>query len=297
MGVYTICWTGSIWVAGGPSEISLAYSYDGINWYPSATTNTSTYFIVTNGKVIVAGGGSATYHIYTSTDGITWSPSDGLRAIVRDFYCLACNGTYFVAGGYPNNNAGSQVLAYSTDGVTWITTSISGSLEAGLVSGLTWNGSSWIAVCEYAPGAGNNFIYSNANPPSTWIATAVPLAPYTNKIAARRLQTTQPYTPLVRITTANVTGSTLTTTTTPAISSATYGTYYNITNSGMTGLGLPTTPTDTGAYWVLRNNTSAYLSLNLTNPSNLVSPLVIPPSNSTSIVVSGIGGNTGYILF
>ena len=65
----------------------------------------------------------------------------------------------------------------------------------------------------------------------------------------------------------------------------------------MTDLGLPTTPTDTGAYWVLRNNTTAYLSLTVTNPSNLTSPLVIPPSNSTTIVVSGNGGSDGYILF
>jgi len=66
----------------------------------------------------------------------------------------------------------------------------------------------------------------------------------------------------------------------------------------MTGLGLPATPAgDTGNYWVLRNNTTAYLSLTVTNPSNLASPLVIPPSNSSTIVVSGIGGNTGYILF
>ena len=289
--IYAICWTGSIWVAAGGS---LAYSYDGINWSLSEPVTTSALFVVSNGKVIVAGGYDPNdgYLIQTatSTDGITWTPSNGIRGRIRDLYDLACNGTYFVAGGF------SSVLAYSTDGVTWIQCTVSGSLASPLVSQITWNGSSWIAVCEYAS-SGTNFIYSNANPPLNWIATEVPSVPYPNGIAARRLQTTQPYTPLVRITTANVTGTTLTTITTPAISTATYGTYYNLTNSGMTALGLPTTPTDTGAFWVLRNNTASSLSLTLTNPSNLTSPLVIAPSISTSIVVSGIGGNTGYILF
>ena len=101
-----------------------------------------------------------------------------------------------------------------------------------------------------------------------------------------------------KLTIANVTGTILNGTTSPGITGSTYGTYYNITNSGFTGLGLPTTPVgDTGNYWVLRNNTTSYLSVTVTNNSNLPNPLVIPPSNSSTIVVSGVGGSTGYILF
>jgi hypothetical protein len=100
-----------------------------------------------------------------------------------------------------------------------------------------------------------------------------------------------------RIKTANVTGTFLNGSTTPAITTSTYGTYYNITNSGMTGMGLPTTPTDAGAFWVLRNNTGGSLSITLTNPSNLPNPLVIPASTSATIALTGIGGNTGYIQY
>jgi hypothetical protein len=119
-------------------------------------------------------------------------------------------------------------------------------------------------------------------------------------VASRRVLPyvgTSPVNAISLIKFANVTGTTLTTITTPAITTMTYGTYYNLTNSVMTDLGLPTTPTDTGAYWVLRNNTPVSLSLTVTNPSNLSSPLVIPPSNSNIIVVSGNGGGNGYILF
>jgi len=94
----------------------------------------------------------------------------------------------------------------------------------------------------------------------------------------------------------NVANTTLTNLTSPAISTSTYGTYYYITNSGFTGLTLPATlpaAGDAGAFWVLRNNTSSYLSVSVTNPSNLSSPLVIPPSNAVTIVWNG----TNYTLF
>lgn len=91
----------------------------------------------------------------------------------------------------------------------------------------------------------------------------------------------------------NVTTTTLVS---PAISTSTYGTYYYITNSGFSGLTLPniTSTTDTGAFWVLRNNTTSYLSVGLSGTfTDLISPIVIPPFNSTTIVWSG----TGYVLF
>lgn len=92
-----------------------------------------------------------------------------------------------------------------------------------------------------------------------------------------------------------VTGTSLTSSTSPAISTATYGRYYNITNSGFNALTLPsiTAATDTGAFWVLRNNTSSYLSVSLTGATGLSSPMVIPPSNAVTIVWNG----TAYVLF
>ena len=63
---------------------------------------------------------------------------------------------------------------------------------------------------------------------------------------------------------------------------------------------IPATPAPTaplGSYWVVRNSTSNYLSAAITNPSNLSSPLSLAPSTNTAIVLTGQGGNTGYILF
>jgi hypothetical protein len=101
------------------------------------------------------------------------------------------------------------------------------------------------------------------------------------------------------ISTSSVTGTSLTAGTSPAISTSTYGTYYYITNSGFNALTLPTTTAGSvvGSYWVLRNNTSTYLSVTVTNNANLSNPLVIPPSNSTTIVVTTASSSPAYVLF
>ena len=101
------------------------------------------------------------------------------------------------------------------------------------------------------------------------------------------------------ISTSSVTGTSLTSGTSPAISTSTYGTYYYITHSGFNALTLPTTTAGStvGSYWVLRNNTSTYLSITVTNNANLSNPLVIPPSNSTTIVVTTASSSPAYVLF
>jgi hypothetical protein len=101
------------------------------------------------------------------------------------------------------------------------------------------------------------------------------------------------------ISTSSVTGTSLTAGTSPAISTSTYGTYYYITNSGFNALTLPTTTAGStvGSYWVLRNNTSTYLSITVTNTANVTNPLVIPPSNSATIVVTTASSSPAYVLF
>ena len=91
---------------------------------------------------------------------------------------------------------------------------------------------------------------------------------------------------------SNVTGTTATVTT------GSYSTYYNITNSGFTTLNLPVSaPTTDGAFWVFRNNTSSYLSITVTGTTNGISGnlFVIPPGNSTTLMWS-VSGST-YIFF
>jgi hypothetical protein len=88
----------------------------------------------------------------------------------------------------------------------------------------------------------------------------------------------------------------LTSSSTPtAISVATEGTYYNITTTGLNTLAPPTSGMTAGQFWVLRNNTNSSLSLTVTGtPPGVPSPLVIPSSNSVTLVASNA---TSYILF
>ena len=96
----------------------------------------------------------------------------------------------------------------------------------------------------------------------------------------------------------NVSGTSLT------VPSNSFGTHYNITNSGFSALTLPTInwSNDSNGYWIFRNNTSSYLSTTITYttagttaPTN---PVVIPPANSTTIMVTYPSGTTSnYVLF
>ena len=97
---------------------------------------------------------------------------------------------------------------------------------------------------------------------------------------------------------SNVTGTSLT------VASNSFGTHYNITNSGFSALTLPTInwSNDSNGYWIFRNNSSSYLSMTVTyttsastSPTN---PVVIPPANSTTIMMTYPGGLTSnYVLF
>ena len=92
----------------------------------------------------------------------------------------------------------------------------------------------------------------------------------------------------------NVSGSSLT------VPANAFGTHYNITNSGFSALTLPTINwnNDSNGYWVFRNNTSSYLSTTVTyttaGASAPTNPVVIPPSNSTTIMVTN---TSNYVLF
>ena len=86
------------------------------------------------------------------------------------------------------------------------------------------------------------------------------------------------------------------------VAANTYGYHYNITTSGITGVTLPAgiTSTDSNAYWVFRNNTSGYLSVTFTyqtagtTPTN---PVVIPPSNAITMMVTYPSSSLVYVLF
>jgi len=73
------------------------------------------------------------------------------------------------------------------------------------------------------------------------------------------------------------------------ITVASSGTFYNITNSGFNQLTPPSGTPPNGSFWVLRNNTSTYLSITPSGGSStagLPIPFFIPPSNSVTLVWS-----------
>jgi hypothetical protein len=116
----------------------------------------------------------------------------------------------------------------------------------------------------------------------------------TNMLSTGGLTLSNGYRPLY----SNVTTSNLT------VPVNAYGTHYNITNSAFSALTLPAInwSNDSNGYWVFRNNTSSYLSTIITYSSNATTapanPVVIPPGNSTTIMVTYPSGSTSnYVLF
>jgi hypothetical protein len=74
--------------------------------------------------------------------------------------------------------------------------------------------------------------------------------------------------------------------------------FYYIENSGFNALTLPSTTATTsgGTFWTLRNATSSFLTMTLTNNLNLTSPLTLPPASSQTFAVSALSSNTILLL-
>jgi hypothetical protein len=106
------------------------YSYDSLNWYNSSTGTTlinnqsGTQFgkVVWNGNIWVAAGNGTSYTIAYSYDGINWTGVANSKTIFNltgGGIDLIWNGFIFVAVG-----AGAIIIATSSDGITWSTSSI-----------------------------------------------------------------------------------------------------------------------------------------------------------------------------
>ena len=91
---------------------------------------------------------------------------------------------------------------------------------------------------------------------------------------------------------SELTGTSLT------LASSNYNTFFYLTNAGFNAATLPasTAITAGGNYWALRNATNSYLSITLTNTLSLTSPLVIPPSNTQTLVISAATSNTILLM-
>jgi hypothetical protein len=104
--------------------------------------------LAASSSLIVAGGGPTTTNMlaWSADSGSTWySSSNGTTTFPFSggvCQALAWNGSKWVAGG-----VGTNPLAYSYDGKTWIQSANgTGLFSGGKCSGITWNGTNWLAV-------------------------------------------------------------------------------------------------------------------------------------------------------
>ena len=143
-----------MWVAAGTGTNRLAYSYDGINWFPSANANTSffqniAYSVSWNGQMWLAGGAAGINGLAYSYDGINWIGL-GVSTFSYGYTVGTWNGQMWVSGGNTPNS-----LAYSYNGINWIGLGTSVFSSDGM--GIAWNGLMWVAAGK---GSSNTLAYS-----------------------------------------------------------------------------------------------------------------------------------------
>jgi hypothetical protein len=186
---------------------------------------------------------------------------------------------------------GQSVLGYnSSNGYSAPNTS-SPYYSAGVAVGTSSAGGNGLLVLVYTSSFGLTETMRIANTGYIGIATTTPV---TQLDVNGGVTIRNGYRPLY----SNVTTSNLT------VAANSYGTHFNLTNSAFSTMTLPTITwaNDSNGYWVFRNNTSTYLSVTITYttagttaPTN---PVVIPPANSTTIMVTYPGASTSnYVLF
>jgi len=135
---------------------SLVYSYDGINWYPSAVSsiNTAVNSIGYNGSTWIVA--SIFQNGAYSSDGINWSPiTDGFFTNFVP-YSIAWNGSVWIAAV---QNANGSI--WSSDGITWTVANNGDGLSTGSQIGIATSGSLTVMV-------GTN---NNGSGPTAWTST------------------------------------------------------------------------------------------------------------------------------
>jgi hypothetical protein len=149
----------------------ICYTYDQVNWEPSASANnlfsTGANCVGFNGTMWVVGGTSTSAAAYTlgySYDGINWiGITTSYASIFTSCLGIATNGSIWVAVGQ-----GSCQTAYSYDGINW-TPNGTGTAGASPTQTIVWNGSLFIATNANA--LTNNITYSSDG--INWSATSL----------------------------------------------------------------------------------------------------------------------------
>jgi hypothetical protein len=200
----------------------------------------------------------------------------------------------------------AQGLIYtSPNGTSWSSNAVPTSVfQMGNGGDLEWSGTAWYAVGCNA--AGDRWAVARSLDASNWSLMTVfsneagnVFQPY---ISGRRMpgvvSGAGPAGPAgapggaSAILVTEVSGTSLT------LASSNYNTHFYLTNGGFNAVALPasTLTTDGGNYWSLRNSTNTSLSITLTNTLNLTSPLIIPSSNTQTLVISSNTSNTILLL-
>lgn len=130
-GCHQVKWNGRYWVAAGGATTSngtLKYSYDGIKWTNANSgfsVNTGSGYIAYNvdwnGSMWIASGYSAPFLLY-SYDGINWSVPASIpntNTVVAS-HGVTWDGSQWIATFQTNTGLTSDILKYSSDGVSWI---------------------------------------------------------------------------------------------------------------------------------------------------------------------------------
>jgi hypothetical protein len=279
---------------GGAGRTShYAYSFDASTWYvggliwPASGSYIRPTRIRWNGSYWLAGAATSQTGITNlarSFDGFTWSNVGSITAGVTG---LEWNGDVWLA----STQGG---LWSSPDGTTWANNYPSSIFNNGNGGDVAWSGAYWYALGCNA--AGTNWTVVRSRDAATWTLAAT----FSNvgnifgpAISTRFATPLKPPAPPTRpLVLSEVSGTSLT------IGSSNINRSFYLTNSGFNALSLPSVVSrfDGGNYWSLRNATASQLTITLTNTLNLTSPLIIPSSNTQTLVVSRDVCNTILLL-
>lgn len=163
-----ITWTGKVWVATGVPSVSgptVAVSADAITWTPYATDLFSGTPVVASRSPLPYGfrpenvtyalGDSTSNTMAVSTDGKTFIGLGLIfQATTYGGYCIAWNGSLWVAGG-----AGTNPVKYSTDGFNWTTATLSAPANVSVLLSVTYGKGRWVGGIQ-GPGGQYQFIDS-----------------------------------------------------------------------------------------------------------------------------------------
>jgi len=279
---------------GGAGRTShYAYSFDASTWYAGGLiwAASGSYIRPTrirwNGSYWLAGASTSqngVTNLARSLDGFTWS---NVGAITAGITGLEWNGDVWLASSQGG-------LWSSPDGITWTNNYPSSIFNNGNGGDVAWSGSYWYALGCNAAGANWTVVRSQDAVTWTLAATFSNVGNVFGPAISTRFATPlkPPAPPTLPVIMSELSGTSLT------MATSNINRSFYLTNSGFNAVSLPSSVNrfDGGTYWSLRNSTSSQLTITLTNTLNLTSPLIIPSSNTQTLIVSRDACNTILLL-